>query len=258
MKVRDSWWGIRCVWRRYFDVFRKNILYGLMTTFLEPILNLLAFGYGLGGMIGTISVHEQTLSYRQFIFGGIVCQSILFQGFFDAAYGSFVRMYYQRIFKSIATTPITLSEVLWGELGWDASRATFSASVVLLIGTAVGDFSPLGSLLCLPVCFAGALIFSALGLLASSLAKSIEQINYPQYLVVFPMFLFCGVYFPLERLPQPILFGAWCFPLTSLVSLVRTLTLGLPFHWQTIPILLFWMVSLVTLSRSSMMRRLIK
>ena len=74
------------------------------------------------------------LTYRQFIFAGIVGQTLLFQGFFEAAYGSFVRMYYQRIFQAIAVTPITLSEVLWAEIMWDASKATFSASVVIGIG----------------------------------------------------------------------------------------------------------------------------
>ena len=94
--------AVFCVWRRYFAIYRKNYLFGLITTFVEPALYLLSFGFGVGGMIGAISVGGQDLTYRQFVFAGIVTQTIMFQGFFEAAYGGFVRMYYQKIFKAIA------------------------------------------------------------------------------------------------------------------------------------------------------------
>ena len=186
-----------------------------MTTFVEPMLYLCSFGYGLGSMIGNVESNGIVLSYRQFVFAGVVAQSCLFQGFFEAAYGSFVRMYYQRIFKAMASTPITLSEVLWGELIWDASKGTLSATAVLALGVFIGDFSVLGSLMCIPLCFLGALLFSSLGLWMAALSKTIEEISYPQYLIVFPMFLFCGVYFPLENLPRNIQIFASLLPLTA-------------------------------------------
>src|SRR5262249_47993312 len=141
-KRMTGWWGIRCVWLRYFDVYRKSLFYSVVTTFVEPLLYLVAFGFGLGGLVKTIDVGQTTVSYRQFIFAGIVGQTILFQAFFEAAYGSFIRMYYQRVFQAIATTPITLSEVLWAEIIWDSSKATFASIAVLAIGTGMGDFSP--------------------------------------------------------------------------------------------------------------------
>lgn len=253
-----GWWGIRCVWLRYFDVYRKSLFYSVVTTFVEPTLYLIAFGFGLGGIIQTIHVGNIEVSYRQFIFAGIAGQTILFQAFFEAAYGSFIRMYYQRVFQAIATTPITLSEVLWAEIIWDASKATFAAAAVLLIGTAMGDFRPIGALIALPLCFACSFIFAALGLFVSARSRTIEEISYPQYLLIFPMFLFCGIFFPMESLPKFLQWIAWALPLTSVVSLVRTLTLGLPFRIQTLPILAIWLIVLIPLSRRSMTRRLIK
>src|SRR5579884_3409821 len=152
--------AIRCVWLRHFDVYRKSLTYGVVTTFVEPLLYLFSFGFGLGSMIGTVKLLGTELTYRQFIFAGIVAQALLFQGFFEAAYGSFIRMYYQRIFQAIAVTPITLSEVLWAELLWDASKATFSASAVLLIGVVLGDFRLYGAVLALPLCFVSAFLFA--------------------------------------------------------------------------------------------------
>ena len=78
---------------------------------------------------------------------------------------------HQKIFQAIAVTPITLSEVLWAEIMWDASKATFSASVVITIGIAMGDFNRWGALLALPICFAGAVLFAA-ALAGAGAAKS--------------------------------------------------------------------------------------
>lgn len=258
MKLPDSVWGVWCVWRRYGAVFVKSIGYYLVTTFLEPLLYLLAFGVGVGSLIGTIQTNGIRLSYRSFIFSGIIAQTVLFQGFYEGSFGAFVRMYYQRIFQAIAITPITLSEVLWGELLWDATKSTLAAEVVALIGVISRAFPPVSLLTLLPICFFSSLLFSAMGLAAAGYSRSIDELSYPQYLLVFPMFLFCGVFYPVEDLPGALQQVAWIFPLTSVNSLVRTLTLGLPFQFRVIPILLAWLLVVVLLGRYSMTRRLVK
>lgn len=258
MRLTDTLWGIRRVWLRYFDVFLKSIWYYLVTTFMEPVLYLLAFGFGLGGLVGEFQAGGHAISYRSFVFAGIIGQTVLFQGFFEAAYGGFVRMYYQRIFHAMAVTPITLSEVLWGELIWDASKSTLAAMIVVLIGVAMGDFRYAALLTVLPLAFVGSFLFSALGLAVTGYSRTIDQISYPQYFIVFPMFLFCGVFFPVETLPLAAQWVAWVLPLTSVVSLARTFTLGFPFDWQAPLILAFWLVALVWIARRAMFRRLVK
>ncbi len=258
MRIPDSFWSIWCVWKRYFTVFIKNLPYYLVTTFLDPIFYLLSFGIGVGALVGGITTHGIHLSYRDFVFSGIISQAVLFQGFFEGAYGAFVRMYYQKIFQSIAITPITLSEVLWGELLWDATKATLSAEVVAFIGVCTGSFPAISLLTILPVCFLGSFLFSAMGLTAAGYARNIDQLSYPQYLFVFPMFFFCGIFYPLESLPPLLQKVAWFFPLTSVNSIVRSLTLGFPFEVQAIPILLAWLIALVYIARRSMFKRLIK
>jgi lipooligosaccharide transport system permease protein len=258
VKVVDALWGVRCVWLRYFDVFRKSLRYYLVTTFSEPFLYLLSFGLGVGALVGSVRVHGMEVSYRAFVFAGIVGQTVLFQGFYEAAFGAFVRMYYQKIFGSMAVTPITLSEVLWGELLWDATKATVAAEVVTLIGVALGDFAPAALVTVLPVAFLSSLLFAGLGLTVAARANSIDEISYPQYLVVFPMFLFCGVFYPIETLPAALQWVAWALPLTSVNSLVRTLALGFPFQPWAAPILAAWLLVLVLFSRRSMFARLVK
>ena len=84
-----------------------------------------------------------------------------------------------------------------------------------------------------------------MGLAAAAYSRSIDELSYPQYLLVFPMFLFCGVFYPVENLPRALQAVAWIFPLTSVNSLVRTLTVGLPFHGEAVAILLVWLVASV-------------
>lgn len=258
MRLPDWIWGVWCVWRRYFAVFVKSLPYYLVTTFLEPLLYLVSFGLGVGSLVGNVHTQGVELSYRSFIFSGIIAQTVLFQGFYEGAFGAFVRMYYQRIFQAIAITPITLTEVLWGELLWDASKATVAAEVVALIGVLTGDFPPAALLTLLPLAFLSSLLFSAMGLAAAAYSRSIDALSYPQYLLVFPMFLFCGVFYPIDALPGVLQGIAWFFPLTSVNSLVRTLTLGLPFQIESIAILSVWLVVLVAVAQRSMFRRLVR
>jgi lipooligosaccharide transport system permease protein len=258
MSISNSVWGVRCVWLRYFDVFRKSMRYYLVTTFSEPILYLLAFGFGVGGLIGALKVNGAVVSYRSFVFAGVLGQTVLFQGFYEASYGGFVRMYYQKIFTAMAVTPITLSEVLWGELLWDSTKSTVAAEVVVLIGIATGDFPAIALLTVLPVAFLSALLFAGMGLTVAARSRSIDEISYPQYLLIFPMFLFCGVFYPIEQLPAALQLLAWVLPLTSVNSLMRTLTLGFPFQVWSVPILAAWLILLVGFGRRSMCGRLVK
>jgi lipooligosaccharide transport system permease protein len=236
----------------------KNLLYYLLTTFLEPIFWLLSFGLGVGSLVGSITTQGVHMTYRSFIFSGIVAQTVLFQGYFEGSYGAFVRMYYQKIFQAIGITPITLSEVLWGELLWDTTKAVVAAEVVVLIGVAAGNFHPLSLLTVLPVVFAGSFLFSAIGLTSAGYSRTIDQLSYPQYLFIFPMFLFCGVFYPVESLPPALQVAAWVFPLTSVNSLLRSLTLGLPFKPIALPLLLIWLLVMVWVSRRAMFKRLVK
>lgn len=253
-----SWQAIATVWRRYFAVYEKNFWFGIVTTFVEPLLYLVSFGIGVGGLVGSLTSEGIAMSYRQFVFAGIVGQTMLFQGFFEAAYGGFVRMYYQKVFQAIAVTPVTMSEVLWGELLWDASKATFASGAVLAIGALAGDFRLTGALAALPVVFVGSLLFAAMGLLAAARAATIDEISYPQFLLIFPMFLFCGVFFPLDQLPTALQAFAWCLPLTPVISVIRSLTLGTALEATAFVAVAFWTALLVRLARRSMRDRLVK
>jgi lipooligosaccharide transport system permease protein len=129
---------------------------------------------------------------------------------------------------------------------------------VVLIGIATGDFPAIALVSVLPIAFLSSLLFAGLGLTVAARARSIDEISYPQYLLIFPMFLFCGVFYPVEQLPTALQWAAWALPLTSVNSLMRTLTLGFPFRAWSVFIFAAWLVLLVVLGHRSMRARLVK
>jgi lipooligosaccharide transport system permease protein len=108
------------------------------------------------------------------------------------------------------------------------------------------------------VAFASAYLFSAMGLASAGYSRTIDELSYPQYLLIFPMFLFCGVFYPIENLPSYLQKVAWFFPLTSVNAILRSLTLGLPLAPQALPFLFLWLVAAVWVARRSMFKRLVK
>jgi lipooligosaccharide transport system permease protein len=211
------------VWHRNFDVFTKTIKVNFLPSLLEPILYLLAFGFGLGGFIPSI----QGQSYIAFIAPALVAISIMNGSFFECTFASFVRMYFQKTFDAIVATPVSVEEVVAGELLWGATRATFNTTIVLAVVAAFGLISSPLFLLVIPLAFFGGLMFASMAMCFTSIAPNIDFFNFPSFLFLTPMFFLCGTFFPLTSLPtaaQGIAMAV--LPLTHIVNLTRGLVSG--------------------------------
>jgi lipooligosaccharide transport system permease protein len=211
------------VWRRNFDVFMKTIHVNFLPSVLEPILYLVALGLGLGAFVASI----EGFSYIQFIAPALIAIAIMYGSFFECTYSSFVRMYFQKTFDAIIATPVSVEEVIAGELVWGATRATINATIVLVVVAAFGLISsPLFPILPL-LAFFGGLMFGAIGMCFTALAQNIDFFNYPSFLLITPMFLLSGTFFPLSSLPSPVQTAAvTVLPLTHIANLTRGLVLG--------------------------------
>jgi lipooligosaccharide transport system permease protein len=245
------------VWRRDWDVFMKTYKVNFFPPLLEPIFYLVALGFGLGSFIQSI----EGFPYIQFIAPALVSISIMYSSFFECTYGSFVRMYFQKTFDAIIATPISIEEVIAGEMLWGATRSVISSSIVLGVVAAFGLIrSPL-FLLVLPVAFLTGLTFSAIAMCFTSLAPNIDFFNYPGFLFITPMFLLSGTFFPLTSLPPFMQTFANVFlPLSHVVNLTRELVLG---NLQSSLVFSLVWIAVVTpvffvLSINMMRRKLIK
>jgi lipooligosaccharide transport system permease protein len=213
------------VWLRNAEVFKKTIFVNFLPALLEPILYLAAFGVGLGALI-TGSVEGG--SYIQFIAPGLISIAVMYGSFFECTYASFVRMYFQKTFDAIIATPVSVEEVIAGELLWGATRATINGSIVLVVVAAFGLVSSPLALLVPVLAFFGGLLFASLGMCFTALAGTIDFFNFPTFLFITPMFLLSGTFFPLAYLNSAVLQTAalTVMPLTHLVDLTRGLFTG--------------------------------
>ena len=211
------------VWRRNFDVFTKTIAVKFLPSLLEPILYLLAFGFGLGGFIPSI----RGQSYISFIAPALVAISVMNGSFFECTFASFVRMYFQKTFDAIVATPVSVEEVVAGEILWGATRATINTTIVLAVVAAFGLISSPLFLLVIPFAFFGGLMFASMAMCFTSVAPNIDFFNFPSFLFLTPMFFLCGTFFPLTSLPVAAQGTALTIlPLTHVVNITRGLISG--------------------------------
>jgi lipooligosaccharide transport system permease protein len=208
------------VWRRNFDVFTKTIKVNFLPSLLEPILYLLAFGFGLGGFIPSI----QGQPYIDFIAPALVAIAIMNGAFFECTFGSFVRMYYQKTFDAIVATPVSVEEVVAGELLWGATRSTINATIVLAVIAIFGLIKSPLFLLVVPLAFFGGLMFGSIAMCFTAAAPNIDFFNFPSFLFLTPMFFLSGTFFPLTSLPYAAQVAAMAvLPLTHVVNICRAL-----------------------------------
>lgn len=214
------------VWQRNRDTYLRLWKTELWPPFIEPIMYLLAFGLGLGLYITSIDGQ----SYLEFIAPGILAQSTMFAAAFECTYGSFVRMEHQKTFDAIIATPVSIEDVVAGEILWGASRGTFSAFAILVVVSAMGLVDWPSAILAVPLAALGGFMFASIAMLITAITPSITGFNYFFTLGLTPMFLVSGVFFPLDRLPAIFQQLAWLSPLTHVVIPIRAVATG-DFYW---------------------------
>ena len=224
--LRNLSWSALRVWQRdadvYFTVWKTEFLPPL----LEPILYVFAFGLGLGQLVKEVHYEGRVLDYLHFVAPGVVAVAIMFWAFFETTFSSYVRMYYQKTFDAILATPLLVEDVILGELLWGTTKAVIASVIMLGVLTVMGLVSWPTGLWVLPIAAMGGLLFGGLGLITTSMVKTISQFNVPIFVIIMPMFTFGGTFFPIDVLPKWALAIAWCLPLTHLSLLVRSAVLG--------------------------------
>jgi len=204
-------------------VFFKTYQVNFLPPFIEPVLYLLAIGFGLGMYVGEIN----GIPYVNYIAPALLAISIMNASFFECTYSSYVRMYYQKTFDAMIATPLSLDDVITGELLWGATRSLIYSSVMLLVLILFGVVDLPLSLLIIPFSFLAGLLFACIAMCFTAITPGIDALNYPAFLFITPMFLFSGTFFPLEVLPQTVqVIAVTLLPLTQLVIITRSLTLS--------------------------------
>ena len=244
------------VWQRNRDIYLHAWATELWPPFVEPILSILALGLGLGYYVTDIN----GMSFIQFIAPAFAATGAMYSSAFECTYASFVRMVYQKTFDAILATPCTIEDVIGGEMMWGTTRATISATVVLIVISAFGLVQSWWALGIPLVAILQGMVFSSMSMVVTSIVPTFGGFNYYITLAITPMFFFSGVFFPLERLPENVRWLAWFSPLTHAVRPMRALATGAVYPaliWDMVWMIVVALV-LINVALVLMRRRLIK
>tara|TARA_Y100000589_G_scaffold89860_1_gene84384 strand:+ start:7200 stop:7994 length:795 start_codon:yes stop_codon:yes gene_type:complete len=219
---------VHMVWRRHLDVWLRTWKTNLLPPLVEPMLYLLGFGFGVGAYINQMG----GVSYVEFIAPSILAISMMFGAFFEATYSAFVRMYYQKTWQAIAATPASANDVLVAELVWATTKSVVNATMMTAAITFVGylvnmqlvSFS--GAIMMPIVAVPIGMMFAGMGLILTSHTPSIDWFNIPFFLLINPMFILAGTFFPLSEFPVVAQNIAYCLPLTHAALITRSLAYG--------------------------------
>ncbi len=196
------------------------------TTFsalLEPTIYLLAFGLGLGA---TIVSGVDGLSYVEFVGTGMVATAVIFSSALPAMFGTFVKHRFQRTYDAILAAPVDVEELVTAEMLWISLRAGVFGCFPLIVSFAFG-LDPTAGMLLVPFFgFITALGFAAFGIAVAATVEKIDQFNYVTTVVITPLFLVAGTFFPINQLPTGFQVAAQFNPLYQLVELVRGAAFG--------------------------------
>ena len=210
------------VWRRNMLVWRKLAFASVLGNIADPLLYMVALGYGLGALVGEVG----GMPYVVFIGTGMVCQSAMFTASFEAMYSACSRMHVQRTWEGIINAPIALDDVVLAEWAWCATKALMSTAAILLVIVSLGFGRTWLALWILPLGFLVGLVFGAFGLVMNALARNYDFFTFFFTLVITPMLLLSGVYFPVDRMPDWLAAVSGVLPLKHAIDVARPLMLG--------------------------------
>jgi len=231
-------WRFWPVLQRNFLVWRKLFWPSLLGNTADPLISLVAFGYGLGALVGVVqwqsgaSAQALAMPYLVFIASGYLCTSAMNAASFEILYSGYSRMAVQKTWDGIMNAPITLDDVVLAELLWATFKALFTSLAMLGVMTALGVIGHFHVLLALPIVACVAFCFAAMGLIFTALAKGYDFFTYYFTLFLTPMMFTSGIFFPRDQLPLWMQTLTSCLPLTAAVELVRPLFVG---QWPHAP-----------------------
>jgi lipooligosaccharide transport system permease protein len=236
----------RSVWRlpdlslRWWPVFQRNLLVwrklavpSLIGNIAEPLMWLVAFGYGMGALVGQVQLDGRTVPYIVFLASGSICMSAMNAASFEALYSAFSRMHVQKTWDGIMNAPVSLDNVVLAEMLWAAFKSIFTVTAILFVMLALGISHSPKLLAAWPILLGAGVTFSCIALIFNALAKGYDFFTYYFTLFLTPMMFLSGVFFPREQLPQALRLVSDWLPLTNAVELVRPLFID---QWPADPL----------------------
>jgi len=224
------WWP---VFLRNLLVWRKLAIPSLVGNIAEPLMWLVAFGYGMGALVGQVELGGTRVPYILFLASGSICMSAMNAASFEALYSAFSRMHVQKTWDGIMNAPVSLDNVVMAEMLWAGFKAMFSVTAILGVMLGLGISHSPKLLVAWPVLLGVGVTFSCIALIFNALAQGYDFFTYYFTLFLTPMMFLSGVFFPREQLPTAVRLVSDWLPLTNAVELVRPMFMD---QWPAHPL----------------------
>jgi lipooligosaccharide transport system permease protein len=213
---------IGSVWYRHYRVYVKSLVSNGLPPFLEPLIFLAGVGLGMGRYITSMD----NLPYITFLATGLPITAAMFTAAFECSFGTFIRLEFDKVYDGMLAAPITVNDLLIGEILWAGSKGIFFSLAVIGVESLFGILPMPAMLLAGIIGFLTGVMFASISLFVTSLVSSINQFNFYFTGFLSPMFFFSGVVFPVANLPSYLQPVAEIFPLTHSVRIVREIARG--------------------------------
>ena len=217
---------------RALKLFYRNLLaykhywMAFISGFFEPFFYLVAVGFGVGQFIDTVPYGGVHLEYAVFLAPGLLAASTLNGAVFDGFFSPYFKLNWMKTYEGIVTTPVGIPDIAVGEILWALMRGTIYGVGFLIVMLVLGLIRSPWALLALPAVMLSAGALSSGAMILTGVTKEISSLEKVMTLIVFPLFLFSGTFFPVSLYPgflRPIVAAT---PLFHSASLLRDLTTG--------------------------------
>jgi lipooligosaccharide transport system permease protein len=233
------------VFLRNLLVWKKLAIPSLVGNIAEPLIWLVAFGYGMGALVGQVTLNGQQVPYMLFLASGSICMSAMQAASFEALYSAFSRMYVQKTWDGIMNAPVTLDDIVFAETLWAAFKALFTVSIIMVVMLLLGISHEWTQVLAWPVLLLTGVTFACIAMIFTALAKGYDFFTYYFTLFLTPMMFLSGVFFPRDQLPGWVQVIAQWLPLGAAIDIVRPLFMGqMPTEvWRNLAVLVVYAVA---------------
>lgn len=254
-------WRARRLVERNILVYRHQWIIIVSGAF-EPIFYLIALGLGLGAIVETVPLSDgRQVPYAAYVAPALVATAAMNGAVFETIFNVFFKLNYAKTYDGVLATPMGITEIAIGEMLWALMRSALYAVAMFVIMVVMGlVLSPFGVLM-IPAALLVAAAFAAAGLAGTSYLRTVNDFDIPLGLVVMPMFLFSGTFFPIEGVLPPWLVTIITFtPLYHGIELIRGLSTGIVGVEQLVSFvyLVVFFVVCMWIAMRQMERKLIK
>src|SRR5213593_637153 len=206
-------------------LYRRNWLL-IVSGFLEPLLYLLAIGFGVGALVGSsIVLNGRPIPYAVFVAPAMMASSAMNGAIYETAFNFFFKLKYVKLYDAVLATPLGVADVALGEIAWALVRGTLYAAGFIIVMAALGLVRSWWALLAVPAAMLLGFTFAALGTAAATFVRTWQDFDLV-LIVMIPLFLFSATFYPITLYPGPLQVFIQLTPLYHGVDLLRSLTTG--------------------------------